>query len=42
MDKEAVVPVHNGILLSFKKEHIWVNSNEADETGAYFMEWSKS
>ena len=42
MDKEAVVHIHNGILLSFKKEHIWVNSNEADETGAYFTEWSKS
>ena len=25
-----------------KKEHIWVNSNEVDETGAYYTEWSKS
>ena len=25
-----------------KKEHIWVSSNEVDETGAYYTEWSKS
>ena len=31
MDKEAVVFIHNGILLSHKKEHIWVCSNEVDE-----------
>ena len=41
MDKEAVVHVHNGILLNYKKEHIWVSSNEVDETGAH-TEWSKS
>ena len=29
-------------LLSYKKEHIWVSSNEVDETGAYYTEWSKS
>ena len=23
-------------------EHIWVSSNEVDETGAYYTEWSKS
>ena len=23
------------------KEHIWVSSNEVDETGAYYTEWSK-
>ena len=28
-------------LLSHKKEHIWVNSNEVDEPGAYYTEWSK-
>ena len=28
MDKEAVVHIHNGILLSYKKECIWVSSNE--------------
>ena len=30
MDKE-VVHMHNGVLLSLKKEHIWVNSNEVDD-----------
>ena len=37
-----MVHIHNGILLSYKKECIWVNSNEADETEAYYTEWSKS
>ena len=32
MDKEVVVHIHNGILLSYKKEHIWVSSDELDET----------
>ena len=41
MDKEIVVHIHNGILLS-TKEHIWVSSNEVDEPGAYYTEWSKS
>ena len=31
MDKEVVVHIHNGILLSHKKEHIWVSSDEVDE-----------
>ena len=35
MDKEIVVHVHNGILLSYKKESILVSSNEVDETWAY-------
>ena len=34
--------LHNGVLLSYKKERIWVSSNEVDETGAYYTEWSKS
>ena len=42
MDKEVVVHIHNGILLSYEKEHIWVSSKEVDETGAYYTEWSKS
>ena len=42
MDKEVVVHIHNGILLSHKKEYIWVNSNEVDEPRAYYTEWSKS
>ena len=39
MDKEVVVHIHDGILLRYKKEHIWVSSNEVDETGAYHTEW---
>ena len=31
MNKEAVVHIYNGILLSHKKECIWVSSNEVDE-----------
>ena len=31
-----------GILLSYKNECIWVSSNEVDEPGAYYTEWSKS
>ena len=41
MDKAAVVHKYNGILLSHKKEHIWVSSNEVDEPRAYYTEWSK-
>ena len=40
-DKEAVLCVHNGILLSLK-ECFWVSSNEVDETRTYYTEWSKS
>ena len=42
MDKEVGVHIHNGILLSYEKEHIWVNSDEVDKPGAYYTEWSKS
>ena len=41
MDKKAVVHIHNEILLIYKKEHIWVSSNEVDETEAYYTKWSK-
>ena len=41
MDKEFVVNIHNGILLRYKKEHIWLSYNEVDETEAYYTEWSK-
>ena len=41
MDKKAVVHLHNGVLLSHQKEYIWISSNEVDETGAYYTEWSK-
>ena len=36
MDKEAVVHTYNGILLSRKKEHMSVSSNEVDEPKAYY------
>ena len=37
-----MVHIHNGILVNYKKkECIWVSSNEVDETGAYYTEWSK-
>ena len=43
MDKELwYTYIHNGILFSYKKEHIWVSSNELDEPRAYYTEWSKS
>ena len=42
MDKEAVVHTHNGILLSHKKERIWVSSDEVDEPKTFYIEWSKS
>ena len=41
MDKEIVVHIHNGILLSYKKEHICVSPNEVDEPRVYYTKWSK-
>ena len=41
IDKEFVAHVYNGILLSHKMEHIWVSSNEVDESRDYYMEWNK-
>ena len=38
MDKEVVVNIHNWILLSHKKEHTWVSSNEVDEPRAYYKD----
>ena len=35
------VHTHTGILLSYKKEYIWV-SYEVDETITYYTEWNKS
>ena len=34
--------IYKRILLSHKKEHIWVRSNEVDESRDYYTEWSKS
>ena len=42
MDQEDVEHKHKEILLTFKKDYIWLSSNEVDETGAYYTEWSKS
>ena len=36
MDKEAVLPIHNRILLSHKEESIRLSSNKADEPRAYY------
>ena len=41
IDKEAVVHIHNGLLLSHKKECPWLNYKEGDEPRAYFTEWSQ-
>ena len=41
MDKEAVVHMYNGILLSHKKECMWISSNRVDEPRAYYIGWSK-
>ena len=37
-----MVHIHNGILLSYLKECIWISSKEVDKTGTYYIEWSKS
>ena len=42
MDKEVVVHLYNEILLSHKKEQIWVSSSEVDEPRACYTDWSKS
>ena len=42
LDKEAVVYTYNEILLSHKKERIWVSSNEVAGPTAYCTDWSKS
>ena len=36
-----MVHIHDGLWLSYKKEHIWVSPNEVDETEAYYTEWSQ-
>ena len=38
MDKEVVVHIHSGIVLSHKKECIWVSSDEVDEPRTYYTE----
>ena len=34
VSEEAVIHIYNGMLLSHKKESIWVSSNEVDEPRA--------
>ena len=42
MDKDVVIHLYNGILLSHKKEWIWVSYSELDEPRASYTKWSKS
>ena len=42
MDTEIVEHIYNRMLLSFKKEGIWVSPNEVDGPRAYCTELSKS
>ena len=42
IDKEVVIHIYNEILLSHKKQQIWVSSSEVDESRACYTEWSKS
>ena len=41
-DKEAVVHIYNGTLLSHKKEQMWISWTEVDEPRACHTEWNKS
>ena len=41
MDKEDVVHIYNGILLSHKKEQNWVICRDVDGPGVCHTEWSK-
>ena len=36
MDSDLILVEPDGILLGHKKEHIWVSSNEVDESRAYY------
>ena len=49
MDKEDMIcnihthtHTHNGILISLKKEQIWVSRSEVEEPRACYTEWGKS
>ena len=41
IDKEGVVHNYNEVLLSHKKEQIWVTCIEANEPRACYTDWSK-
>ena len=38
MNKEAVLHIYNGVLVSHRKECIQVSSNEVDEPRAYYID----
>ena len=40
--EEVVVHICNGILLSQRKERIWINSSEVGEPIACYSEWNKN
>ena len=42
MNKEDVVPIYNGLLLSHKKERNWVIFRDMDGSRDRHTEWSKS
>ena len=42
MDKEDMVHIYNGILLSHKKKQVWVSWTELDEPRACYTQLSKS
>ena len=41
LTKKVAIHIQNGILLSHKKEHIWLSSNKIDEPKTNYTEWSK-
>ena len=41
-EQNEKVHIYNRILLSQKKEYIWLSSNKVDEIRGYYTEWSKS
>ena len=41
MDKEVVVHIYDAVLLSHKKERIWVSSDEVDEPRTYYIIYSE-
>ena len=41
MDKEVMVLIHDGILLSHKKQWNWVSSSEVNELRVCHTKWSK-
>ena len=42
MDKEVVIHIQNGILLTHKKEGNWVTCRDLDEPSVHHKEWGKS